>query len=67
MGGGKRVHILNACRALVSRGLAMEFSNVYFVATKLGRETYTQLQAQQDSASKAIEPGDSAGSQVESA
>lgn len=45
MGGGKRVHVLNVCRALVRRGLAIEFNNVYFVATDKGREEYAALSA----------------------
>jgi len=44
MGGGKRVHILNACRALVRKGLAIEYSNVYFIASKSGREEFKKMQ-----------------------
>jgi hypothetical protein len=42
MGGGKRVHVLNACRALVRRGLAIEFNNVYFIASALGRAEFAR-------------------------
>ena len=43
MGGGKRVHVLNACRALVRRGLAVEFNNVYFMASTLGRDEFARM------------------------
>lgn len=45
MGGGKRVHVLNSCRSLVRRGLAIEFSNVFFMATDFGREEFSNLAA----------------------
>lgn len=43
MGGGKRVHVLSSCRALVRRGLAVEFSNVYFIASKFGRDEFARM------------------------
>jgi hypothetical protein len=42
MGGGKRVHVLSACRALVRRGLAIEFNNVYFIASAVGRAEFAR-------------------------